>query len=1027
MKNVVATFLITFFFYSISASAQQTSNIPVDKGLTKQWFHDLYNDSTPRIYKGEQLKTIGMPIGGIAAGQLYIRGDGTFARWWIANNAYNTGFGAPNTNIITTPFGKTKDCYETYTPESYVDQGFRISIKTPSGKKITRVLSNKGFDNISFIGEYPIATINYADKKAPLPVSVAMKAFTPFIPLDAKESATPGTYIVFKLKNTSREKLNINLAGWLQNMVCMDLKNEAKGILHNKAVIDGQSASLYMDMMADNNRPEVTKKETVFDDFENGNYNNWSVTGDAFSDKPAHGTLKDQQQVSGYSGKHLVNSFNNGDDSKGTMLSKEFTITDDYINFLIGGGNRPDTACINLLIDGKKMLSATGNDDESLEEKSWKVTEWKGKRARLQIVDNAVGGWGHINIDRIAFSNVGTGLIDHIETHPYFGNVALTVLAPQGRVISNIDGATDTKKLGDKLIGQVATDISLAPGQEHEVTFILSWYFPNRPQNYEGGSWSFPLNTRGPAIGNMYSNWYSSSLDVARWLRDNRVRLTNLTDQFHDSYYKNSSLPSWLNQRIMMPVSTLATETCQWWADGKFWAWEGVGSCDGTCTHVWNYEQGLAHLFPELERNVREKTDFSTSFGQDGGIQARNGSGGVILDGHIGTILKSYREYLLSDNAYFLNRNWDKIKRATQYAIRQDSLDGKVDGMIGGQQPNTYDVAFYGANTFVGSLYLAALQSAQKMALLMHDQQFADSCKTIYESGREQTVKRLWNGQYFRQDVDGKKYPREQYGDGCLADQLFGQTWAHILNTGYIYPEDMVKKTLSSTWKYNWTTNVGAYNKIYAPDRYYASNNEPGLLITTWPLGDYLKTGVMYKNEVWTGVEYQLATNMIYDGMMNEGLSIVKGIDERYNGTNHNPWNEIECGDHYARALASWGVLLALENYNYNGPEGKLSFAPRLNPQHFQSFFTTAKGWGNIIQQQTQNAQTDELQLKYGELQLKQFTVTLPAKVNVAHVSLYINGKKISSGWHTDDQEIVLTDFDQTLYAGQSLKVLIEE
>lgn len=1030
MKTVAALLFSALLFNAISASAQQNGDpISADKHLSKEWYNSLY-DNTKVVYKGDQLKTIGMPVGGIAAGQLYVRGDGTFARWWIANNAYNTGFGAPQTNTLRTPFGITKDCYETYTPESYVDQGFKVSIKTASGKTITRQLNKKGFDDISFTGEYPIATVNYANKKAPLPVAVEMKVFTPFIPLDARESATPGTYIVFKLKNTSRQKLNVNLAGWLQNMVCMDLKGQANGILRNRAVSDKESASLVMDMTEDNTIPKVEKKETVFDDFEDGNYNNWSVSGDAFSNKPTKGTLKDQQTVSGYSGKYLVNSFNNGDDAKGTMTSKEFIITDDYINFLIGGGNRPDSACINLLVDGKKVLSATGSDNEKLDAKGWKVTEWKGKKARLQIVDNAAGGWGHINIDRIVFSNVGTGLIEHIETHPYFGNVALTVLDPKAQVITDIDrnsSTESTKKLGDKLVGQVGSDVSLTPGQEREVVFMLTWYFPNRPQNYDGGGWSFPLNTSGPAIGNMYSNWYSSALDVARWMRDNRVRLTSLTDLFHDSYYNHSSLPYWLNNRIMMPVSTLATETCQWWADGKFWAWEGVGSCDGTCTHVWNYEQGLAHLFPELERNVRERTDFSTSFGEDGGIQARNGGGGVILDGHIGTILKSYREYLLSDNAYFLSRNWDKIKLATEYAIHQDSLDGKIDGMIGGQQPNTYDVAFYGANTFVGSLYLAALRSAEKMALLMNDKEFADSCKAIYEMGDEQTVKRLWNGQYFKQDVDGKKYPLEQYGEGCLADQLFGQTWAHILNLGYIYPEDMVKKTLASDWKYNWTTDVGAYNKLHAPDRFYASDGEPGLLITTWPLSGYLKTGVMYKNEVWTGVEYQVATNMIYDGMMNEGLSVVKGIDERYNGTNHNPWNEIECGDHYARALASWGVMLALEDYDYNGPEGNLSFAPRLKPEKFGGFFTSAKGWGNLMQKQTNNTQADELQLKYGELHLKQVTVTLADKADAKKVLVYVDGKIVHAGWHTDSRKIVVNDFDVMLYAGQGLRVVVEE
>jgi non-lysosomal glucosylceramidase len=1028
MKYII-TLLVAVIFITNQASAQQTGDpIPADKGLSKQWYDELYHDHNQAVYRGEQLKTIGMPIGGIAAGQLYIRGDGTFARWWIANNAYNTGCGSPGQMNMVTPFGIAKNCYQTYTPESYVDQGFKISIKTASGKSFTKKLNKEDFDNVSFIGEYPIAIVNYEDKRTPLPVSITMKAFTPFIPLDAKESATPGTYIIFKLKNTSKEKLNISLAGWLQNMVCEDLTGKAAGTLRNRAISDKESASLVMDMLEDKRTSTIIKKETVFDDFESGNYNNWTVTGDAFADKPAKGNLPDQNTVDGYSGEYLVNSFYRGDDTKGTMTSKEFVINDDYINFLIGGGNLRGLTCMNLVVDGQIVMSETGNDSEVLSPKGWNVTAWKGRKAHLQIVDNATGPWGHINVDRIVFSNTATGWINDLKNHPYMGNVALTILDANGEVITNIDNnskAESTKKLGDNLVGQVGTKLWLAPGEERDIVFMLTWFFPNRPQQYNGFNFGNALPTAGPAIGNMYANWYSSAPDVAHWMRDNRQRLTTLTDLFHDTYYNHTSLPYWLNQRIMMPVSTLASETCEWWGDGKFYAYEGVGSCNGTCTHVWNYEQALAHLFPELERNIREKTDFGTSFQDDGGISTRNGEDGVKIDGHAGGILKAYREYLLSDNPNFLSRNWDKIKRATLYIIHQDSLDGKIDGMIGGQQPNTYDVAFYGANTYVGSLYLAALQSAQKMAIIMNDQAFADTCKAIYEMGREQTIKRLWTGQYFKQDVDSKKYPDEQYGDGCLSDQLFGQTWAHILDLGYVYPEDMVRKTLASTWKYNWTTDVGAYNKIHEPGRFYASDKEPGLLITTWPQNDYMKTGVMYKDEVWTGVEYQVATNMIYDNMIDEGLSIVKGINERYSPEKHNPWNEVECGDHYARAMASWGVLLALEDYNYNGPEGELSFAPKLTPQNFESFFTTAKGWGNLSQQQLENVQKDELQLKYGELRLKQFTINMVGNTVPKTVSLYIDGKNVDVKWERDGQEVIIHDFDQTLYAGQTLKAEI--
>lgn len=1021
-------------FFAMSGNLYAQTNMPLitaEKGLSKQWYYNLYHDNQRAVYHGEQLKTIGMPVGGIAAGQLYLRGDGTFGRWWIANNAYNTGYGAPQTMTMKTPFGATMNCYQTYTPESFVDQGFRITVKSAAGKAISRRLDKSDLDNISFIGEYPEAWVNYADQRQPLPVSVTMKAFSPFIPLDAKESATPGTYMVFAIKNTSNQPLNVNLTGWLQNMVCMELKDKAKGTLRNRAVAGNKSSSLVLDLVPDT-QIQARTHEIIFDDFESGNFDNWTVTGNAFSNKPVKGTVTahNQQQVGGYSGDYLVNSFVNTDDATGAMLSKEFTITEDHINFLIGGGNKPGKTCINLLVDGKVAFTETGGDNETLEPGGWDVSAFKGKKARLQIVDNDTGPWGHINIDRIVFSNAGTGRVQHIESHPYFGNVALTVLDPRAQVITNTkthSSAEAEKNLGEKLVGSVGTDMQLAPGQQREVLFMLTWYFPNRPLYYDGGGWAKPLNTRGPAIGNIYSNWYSSAVDVAGWMVANRLRLTSLTDLFHDSYYRHTTLPYWLNQRIMMPVSTLATETCQWWANGKFWAWEGVGSCDGTCTHVWNYEQALAHLFPDLERNIRERTDFGTSFLPDGGIMTRNGTDGVKIDGHAGGILKSYREYLMSDNPYFLTRNWENIKKATRYIIRKDAEDGKTDGIIEGEQPNTYDVAFYGANTFVGSLYLASLRAAEKMALIMHDRQFADTCRMIYRAGEQQTEKRLWDGSYFTQDVDLEKYPQSQYGNGCLADQLFGDTWTHLLDMDDVYPHKMVQTALRSVWNNNWTKDVGAYNKIHEPGRFYAGAGEPGLLIATWPKGGYLQNGVIYKDEVWTGIEYQVATNMIYENMLDEGLSLVRSVHERYSPEKHNPWDEIECGDHYARALASWGVLMALQDYQYDGPAGSLSFAPKLTPANFESFFTTAAGWGNLVQKRNQGIQVNEVQLKYGQLRLTQFSCTLPDKADAKEVTLTINGKPVQNKWERLTNEVRISGFDKELYAGDVLKVQVKD
>ncbi len=157
--------------------------------------------------------------------------------------------------------------------------------------------------------------------------------------------------------------------------------------------------------------PGLIAADTVFADFESGNYAPWTVEGKAFGTSPATGTLKNQQKVDGFEGKGYVNSYHGGDDSLGRLTSPEFKIEKKVISFLIGGGGFEDRTCMNLVVDGKVVRTATGQNTQSggterLERNAWDVAEFIGKSARIEIVDNATGGWGHINIDQIVFSDV---------------------------------------------------------------------------------------------------------------------------------------------------------------------------------------------------------------------------------------------------------------------------------------------------------------------------------------------------------------------------------------------------------------------------------------------------------------------------------------------------------------------------------------------------------------------------------------------------------------------------------------------
>ncbi|HVV73775.1 MAG TPA: GH116 family glycosyl-hydrolase, partial [Verrucomicrobiae bacterium] len=147
-----------------------------------------------------------------------------------------------------------------------------------------------------------------------------------------------------------------------------------------------------------------SRADVLFEDFESG-YGNWQVEGNAFGQGPAQGTLPNQQHVSGFTGRGLVNTYLGGDDTKGRLISKPFQISRRYIRFLVGGGHFDETQ-IRLIVDGKVARAAAGKDNERLEPTIWDVSEFEGRSAHLEIVDERTGGWGHINVDQIEFSDL---------------------------------------------------------------------------------------------------------------------------------------------------------------------------------------------------------------------------------------------------------------------------------------------------------------------------------------------------------------------------------------------------------------------------------------------------------------------------------------------------------------------------------------------------------------------------------------------------------------------------------------------
>ncbi|MCL5279966.1 MAG: GH116 family glycosyl hydrolase [Planctomycetes bacterium] len=940
--------------------------VPADKGLSPEYAQRLFSRGERAVYTGEELETIGMPVGGIACGQLYLRGDGTLGLWQIFNKQIFSGYG--------------RDNYRTYRPDAPVDSGFALVLEA-GDKQVVRPL-NKDFGRVEFAGEYPIGLVRYKAKG--LPIEVELEAFSPFIPLNAKDSALPATIFHVTLKNTSDEVQRAGVLGWIENAVCFDSAKAVHAIRHSRIVNDnGRTMVVHTAEETPKERVPAPRPKIVLADFEADSYGAWTATGEAFGKSPAHGTLANQQRVSGFLGKGLANTFLKGDAPQGTLTSPAFEISRKYINFLIGGGSQANQTCVNLLIDGKAVRTATGKDNEKLEWHFWNVEDLQGKTARIEIVDRGSGGWGHINVDQIELADEPSeGNLGPFDKLPDYGSMVLAladealaskytrdIFEPPSGWSKQLHATQDvTYPVTERRSEAIATKmVKLAPKSARTFTFVLAWFFPNHPQGHE------------------YDSRFADAVRVARYVLDNHDRLTGDTKKWHQTFYEDSTLPRWLLFRLHSTVSTLATGTCQWRRSGRFWAWEGVGCCEGTCTHVWNYAHAPARLFPELERSAREMQDFGEGFDPNSGLVGFRSNRTYAADGQCGTILKAYREYLCSANDSFLQRNWPRIRKALEFSIKQDGND---DGLIENSQHNTYDINFEGPNTFVGSLYLAALAAGAEMARDMNDEAFAERCEKIFESGLDLTMEHLWDGEYFVQAVDLQKHPKNQYEKGCLSDQLFGQGWAHQLALGYIYPPEQVKQALRSIWKYNWAPDVGPYNEAHPPERWFALPGEPGLFTCTWPKSPYLKEGVRYREEVWTGIEYQVAGHMVWENMVAEALAICHGVQQRYSPAKHNPFNEIECGDHYARGMASWGVYTALAGFEYHGPKGHLGFAPRITPENFRAAFTAAEGWGSFAQTRAADAQREQIDLRWGRLRLKSLALAVPQGWRTAETTI---------------------------------------
>ncbi|MGV8093177.1 MAG: GH116 family glycosyl hydrolase [Mangrovibacterium sp.] len=930
-------------------------------------------------YAEEYLNKVAFPIGGIGAGMFCMEGTGAISHLSVRNHP----------DIYNEPYA-----FAAISVKGIENGAKVLEAPVPSWKLFgpggtglgsgNRSYGLPRFESGRFLPRFPFATLELNDKDIPLQVKVV--GWSPFIPNDADNSSLPVGVMEYHFKNNTPGLVEAVFSYNARNFIdgegrIQKEKNGFRMVTANSSSDPGSGFSIYVDRddaVVDHSwfrgawfDPQtilwkhIKNAELVSNPPVDGiapgasvyvplsikpgeekivtvNFN-WylpqnrlsagtAISGSAFRTKPSQGRAAGQQEVSGFSGKQLVNTFDPGGDGQtGILQSPVIVMNKQYLKFLVGGGNDPEKTAVKLLVDGKIVETAVGNQTEKLSEKIWDLKRYQGKEAVIQIVDQSYDSWGHILADQFVLTD-----------NP---NEDLNNLTPQAQLIADFEGNGygDWKKIQDD-------QKTCSEGEKcEEDTYYKPWY-AGRFKDLDG---------------------------VVQYWTLHAQELKKNSELFRDAFF-DSTLPPEVLEAVAANLTIIKSPTVLRQYDGRLWCWEGCGdnsgSCHGSCTHVWNYAQAIPHLFPALERTLRE-TEFRINQNEEGHQVFRANlpitkaihNFHAASDGQLGGIMKIYRDWRISGDTNWMKGLYPQVKKSLDYCI--EAWDPKHQGYLEEPHHNTYDIEFWGPDGMCTSFYLGALTAFVEMSKALKEPY--KTYDSLLQKGKKYMENELYDGEYFIQKIKWtglktpdpvkaqsfntryseealeilkKEGPKYQYGTGCLSDGVLGMWIASVCGLGEVIDPDKIKGHLTAVHQYNLKTSLADHVNPQRPT--YACGNEGGLLLCTWPKGGALSLPFVYSNEVWTGIEYQVASHLMLKGEVEKGLDIVRECRKRYDGVVRNPFNEYECGHWYARALSSYGMLQGLTGVRYDAVDKTLYIDSKIGD--FKSFISTGTGFGNV-------------------------------------------------------------------------------
>ena len=550
---------------------------------------------------------------------------------------------------------------------------------------------------------------------------------------------------------------------------------------------------------------------------------------------------------------------------------------------------------------------------------------------------------------------------------------------------------------------------TLPAGGTKTVRVMFTWYVPDSNLKYgeeDKSRMKKECSGKDCCTGSpFYKPWYSGKFrnieEVSAFWLTNYDDLRKKSELFSNSFY-SQTLPPEVIEAVAANLTILKSPTVLRQTDGRLWSWEGCGDswgcCAGSCEHVWNYAQAICHLFPVLERSLRE-TEYTSSQDSSGHQTFRSAlpvrpvanNFYAASDGQLGGIMKMYRDWRISGNTEWLKKMYPLVVRSMNYCIA--TWDPRLTGTLEEPHHNTYDIEFWGPDGMCTGFYLGALKSMALMGKALGED--VSRYEKLYAKGRMAMENELFNGEYFFQKVRWedlkaanpeiaindqgnnvppeekerfmKEGPKYQYGTGCLSDGVLGAWIGAVCGIDNIIDSSKIASHLNSVFRYNFVRDLSNHSNPQRPA--YALGKEGGLILCTWPKGGALSIPFPYSDEVWTGYEYQVASHLMLIGEPEKGLEIVRTCRDRYDGKVRNPFDEYECGHWYARAMSSYGLLQGLTGVRYDAVSQELYIDSRVGD--FNSFLATETGFGNVGLKDGKPF----LKVEYGEIPVKSYSV----------------------------------------------------